>query len=326
MSGFERLPKNTPESISGLTLEELRKKPIYKKVKKFLVYLATFSSLTVAAELGTKHSIVAEKDKQEEVVKNEYTPITLEQAEQLREQRQYIESEIGPRVLDFLSEMHLAGQLEESRELKIEGNYKVGIENSILKALWSEGDSYPRGWIDENIDQIDIVDPSSIQSPVYGKEGQQYIGGANDKNIMTLGILDGLSKKEQLAALDWVFAHESGHLNDWRNDHSAKYHERVDLLARTHQRMSAPDRFEEIGGSGYGDMETVQNREQHQFYLVSEYWGTICEYYFTFPEILKEKSPNDFALVDAWVKRQDPEFDPFVAATNRNNIINEIDK
>ncbi len=325
MSEFEKLPHKTTESKPRLTLEELRKKPVYHTVKRYLVYLAAVTSLTIAAELGARHSLSLEKDKQEAILKNEDNLLTPEQVIKLREQRQYIESEIGPGALNFLFEMHLEEKSRDAKELVIQGVDRIGIETSALKALWSEGDSYPRGWIDEDIDQIDIVDPSDIERPVFGEKRQQFSGLADNKNMMQLAIMDGVSRKKQAETLDWIFSHESGHLNDWAKDHGAKFHERVDLLARAHQRMNAPDRFAEATGSAYGNMEQIKNQEQRQFYLATEYWGTICEYYFTFPEILKDKSPDDFALVDGWVKRQDPNFDPFVAATNRANIIDKIE-
>lgn len=279
-----------------------------------MIYFTAATSLTVAAELGVKHSESVEKDKQEQA-------LDPEQVEKLREQRQYLEKEIGPHVLNYLWQRHLEEQSREPKELQINGADKAEVDQAVLKALWSEGDSYPAGWIGDDVDQIDIKNFSDIEGPVYKKEGQQIAGQANDKNSMQLGVIDGLSKEDQLKTLDWHFGHESGHLNDWSEDHSARFNERVDLLARVHQRLNAPDRFEDITGSDYGNMEKIEDESKRQFYLAKEYWAMICEHYFTFPEILKEESPKDFALVDDWVKRQDPNFDPFAAAEHRKQII-----
>ncbi|MFH1236475.1 MAG: hypothetical protein V1685_06100, partial [Parcubacteria group bacterium] len=53
---------------------------------------------------------------------------------------------------------------------------------------------------------------------------------------------------------------------------------------------------------------------------VSEYWAEICAAYFTEPEKMKSNNPEDFALVDRWVKLQDPGYDTVVQAEARQRL------
>jgi hypothetical protein len=47
------------------------------------------------------------------------------------------------------------------------------------------------------------------------------------------------------------------------------------------------------------------------FMAASEYWAQICSEYFTNPEGFLKNHPNDFKLVDTYVKKNDPSFDIF---------------
>lgn len=327
MNRFEKIQINPEEeeNKSGLTLEALRNKPIYKKVRKFMVYLSISAALSAGMEGAAKYVEAREKDKQEQVEKKEAESMSIEQIAKLQDQKEYIQREIGPHILSHLLSSHLEERDREAKDLEINGSEKVGVEAATFRALWSEGDTYPRGWIDDDIDEVDIVDDDLLENKdvVYRKENQELAGVADHLNRMQLVVIDVPDKKDKLETLDWTFSHESGHLNDWAKDRNAKLYERVDLLARVHQRMTAPDRFRDPLGDSYGDMKMIKNEEKRQFCLTKEYWATLCEYYFTFPEILRNEAPADFDLVDEWVKREDPNFNPLKAANRRSEIISQ---
>jgi len=317
---FEKPPQDNSENIElseKTTLEKLKELPIYKRVRQMLIYMAVSASLVTIAELTNKSDNSLERDRQEEI----QPELDAEQAEKLREQRAYIEKNIGPHVLDFLARRHLIEQKEISNNVDIEGEERFDIEESTLKSLWSEEGNYPKGWINESIEKVRLVGSSDIKKPVYAKESTVMAGGTRE-NIMNLAVFEDVPQDQKLKSLDWIFSHEIGHLNDWENSSNVNFNERIDLLVSVHKRMNEPNHFEDVISS-YDDMKDVGNEEQRQFYLAREYWGNLCEYYFTFPDILKERSPEDFELVDSWVKKRDPQFDPFIASEKRNSLMEQ---
>jgi len=49
----------------------------------------------------------------------------------------------------------------------------------------------------------------------------------------------------------------------------------------------------------------------------------MCEYYFTFPDLMVNEHPDEYKIVDEWVKRTDPNFNPSNTLEARRNIILE---
>lgn len=318
----------TPESQGENASEQLadrRKKPSVARLARNLIVAAALGAAGIGvfklAERPTEHGTGIE---QAEISKER--ALTAEEAERLAANRAYIEKNIGPHTLRYLEAMHeINRRLNLEQEPRYEGFEKIGVNPELLKTLWKDGQTYPKGWIVGEVERLKVLDPKNSPRPVYGPDGDQWYGGtatqgSQGMSQITFSGFEAHERKDVVPSLDWYFGHEISHLNDWAYDRDAAFADRVNLLARTHERMNAPDHFENPLG-GYGDMAEIEDPEQREYYKTREYWGELNEYYFAFPDMLKEKSPKDFELVDQWVKRSDPEFDTFRAHALRDSII-----
>ncbi|MFA5841032.1 MAG: hypothetical protein WC847_02045 [Candidatus Paceibacterota bacterium] len=163
--------------------------------------------------------------------------------------------------------------------------------------------AYPKGWISGQIKQIKFI--SSIKET---SRGHSKLGGFQGGNVYlyTNPELSGGT----IPVDNTTIAHEFAHANDWDSDINLNILERQTQLLEVHKRLMAPDAFgKDDINSDY--LPHLNGTRDGLLRAAHEYWAEICAEYFTNPESFLKDHPNDFKLVDSFVKKKDPAFDIF---------------
>ncbi|MBU2109700.1 hypothetical protein KKB71_01960 [Patescibacteria group bacterium] len=222
---------------------------------------------------------------------------------------------------------------KEGAEKPIIKNFeRVDLNSSVLEKIWKDGDTYPKGWIDGEVESIEYTE-KKFSMKDYGPEFKERNADAVMERYLER-ILVNIDKEEMkrfekrdlIDGLNFRVSHELGHSNDWETDNELSLVERVQLLKEIISRMESEKPFisimsEFIGEKSYHQKIRKANIEEENILRAKEYWAEICEYYFNMPDWLQEKYPEDFAIVDKYVKKNDHNFNPFVAKDKRNSIL-----
>ncbi|MBI2035203.1 MAG: hypothetical protein HYT12_00790 [Candidatus Liptonbacteria bacterium] len=225
----------------------------------------------------------------------------IEKDFELREQKMVQIREI------FGDHAFLGYRAKEGREGVAVGNFKfqyAGGEIQISAEHMREAvmAGFPRRWAGEikTIAQVGEIKKANVQ---YGLRGDWNTLATTTKNLIAEEDITFYKDSESNPRdFFYILSHEIGHANDWGSDNEMNFSERFDLLLAMRERLRSEDRHI----SDY--VENIKNEDkQKELYLkASEYWAEICAAYFSDPANLNYK---DFALVDAKVKKYDPEFD-----------------
>ncbi len=303
----------------------LKDSKFFKTGRKGIILAATAGTFALAAEIkkftdnkdaGPILTPTTEREK----------PIDSAQAEKLRNDRAYIEQKMGPNVMQYLEFKSSVNSRElptTPSELVVVGNEQFNIPPEALKEIWQDGVTYPKGWIQNEADSVELVRLGEIEKLRQGKDNLEYAGTAQENDQTSLGkirlsVPELENSKDLLPTVDWTFSHEISHLNGAFKKTGLPFNDRAELLVNITKRVQSGDDFKGIGWD-YIDRDKT-NPEQLAFYQAEEYFAHLCEYYFSFPDILQKESPEDFSLIDTYVKKQDPNFDPFKAKELRNQI------
>lgn len=239
---------------------------------------------------------------------------------EILEQNESLKNKFGPDfgfLLDIWNKEYLLNLDFSSKELKerpeditVSGFEKLEIDSEMLKKVWQE--TYPKNWVITEIDSIDFQDKLG---ELEGEPGDA-IAHLKPSGTTTLDVFKPRDyyqgDLDLLMRIDQSFAHESGHANDWDAEDTLSPEEKKQLFIDVTKRyVQGEDRLRFVE-----EMASPQSS-------ISEYWARICESYFTTPSFLKEKHPGDYDLVDQWVKKQDPEFDPEEALHKRFDVLME---
>ncbi len=97
---------------------------------------------------------------------------------------------------------------------------------------------------------------------------------------------------------------------------------RVEFLYEVSQNCFKEGAFRDL----FGYINSIKNKDKNKenYYKAREYWGSCCEYYFTFPEMLKQDHPREFAMVDKYVKMEDSNYTPFEKLAQRQELIKQM--
>jgi len=230
----------------------------------------------------------------------------------------------------------LKGSVEANKEstpkpIEVRGFEKAELFNRDFQNLWSEK-YYPKGWLDDEISMVEYKgkDLEGDKWPDYGRGkktryggiAEQLKGGKSKIEFYFEGPKEYDSKKDFIETLDWYFSHESSHANDWESESQMDFKNRVDFLYEVSQNCFKKDAFRDI----LGYVDSIKNPDPHKerYFKVREYWGSCCEYYFTFPEALQQDHPSEFAMVDKYVKMEDPKYNPIEKEAQRQELIKQM--
>src|SRR3989344_351136 len=105
-----------------------------------------------------------------------------------------------------------------------------------------------------------------------------------------------------------VIYHELGHVNDWESDMDLNIVEREELLCEVYKRMNSATAF--TRQDKYHE-SFVDGTKEGLYNAAKEYWADICAEYFWNPKFCQNSYPEDFKLVDKFVKKNDPTYNVF---------------
>ncbi|MFA5051627.1 MAG: hypothetical protein WC544_01025 [Patescibacteria group bacterium] len=201
------------------------------------------------------------------------------------------------------------------RDLVVTGFETVGLADAEMDSIIEH--TFPKGWAKNEIDSVIFKsnpDSAEIALPEqYNMSGEKSAAVAHlkDQRITTVDFFPTAGDAREIVA---IFGHESGHANDWRSDNTLTAGDRLKLLADvTYQYCQGTNIFHSDYVESINNPDAVENTAIR----VEEYWAEICQEYFSNPWGLQQDHPEDFQLVDDWVRKQDPEFDPFVSSDAR---------
>ncbi|MFA5954153.1 MAG: hypothetical protein WC817_01280 [Patescibacteria group bacterium] len=262
--------------------------------------------------------------------------ITHEETVKLEEREHEIAKTFGDAVLRLIKSYDMVAHMERKEQYGpavFSGFEKSGLkDHEAITASWNEESGrFPKGWINGEIDQIEFTDQQGKDYRRGGAIG--YETGGFQHRLVTQYRPDTPSRHDQLLLLysanndnrlsakerenlprfyDETFTHETGHANDWINDKELSLQERLDLLHGVHQRLIDTNRYRDPEVDGIQYYESANDGTSDGLHKsAKEYWAEIVATYFTNPEFLRSKFPNDFALVDQQARRNDPSFDIF---------------
>ncbi len=213
------------------------------------------------------------------------------------------------------------GQIPTSPEV-ITGFEGTSFESEAIKKIFTE--TYPEHWIRGDIDSIIYrADASAEERSMAGQynlgEGWVKAGQARGKDTGPTSI--DLYLHEQIDELLSTANHEFMHANDWLRDNQMTIPERAELLTMVTKRF--------LQGENRYITEYVQaindSDSSAQLYnQVTEYWAEIGGAYLSNPSWFQSEYPEDFALVDNWVKRKDPNYDVGAASQSRSEYMRQV--
>jgi hypothetical protein len=331
------LPQNAPQNNQEKESGRLNKALKYIKISAaltFASYIGTEITLGVRAEVNYKDHLVG---------------MSLERKESYKSMRERLVQAVGEDAVKRMeSHDKDAFILREDKkdtfpEPKIEGFEAAGLQNTSLKQLWTEGSGpYPKKWINGGIEHIKfsnkhrtVISQNGTDMSVFAQYDQiesrtiifydrmPTMGGVEVQNIK-----QNFSAKEIAEWLDMTFSHESGHGNDWDSNMHIDIDERANLLSKIINRVQSPhpgrSAIEAMTeNKGYAESLGIVDKSQ-LLTKASEYWGDMCMNYFQFSEWFQDTYPEDFKIVDEFIKKTDPSFDPLKAEKQRGKILQRI--
>lgn len=314
------------------TKEEIKEK-LKKKIRAMtawgIIALSSFGVLTLVTRKEDERkykpkAIITDIEKKQPLSESEKT--------ELSKKLEYLKENFGENIFPHLKKSVEANKESVSKPIEVKGFKKTGLSNEDLQNLWSEK-YYPKGWIDDEISMVEYKGKAlrGDQRPDYGQEDEETRRGATaeeqkeGKSKIKFYFEDPkeyASKKDFIKILDWVFSHESSHANDWESESQMDFKNRVNFLYEVSQNCFKEDALRDV----FGYIDSIKNeaKNKENYFKVKEYWGSCCEYYFTFSEILKQDHPREFEMVDKYVKKEDPTFDTFKKKEQRDELIKQI--
>lgn len=320
---------NTPQSSE--TGPNVHRNLILEKVKKYLriatvVGLASFAGKE--AVVGIKHEIDYRKY---------FNTVSGDQEKGYQKMRMRLVELVGEKAVEQLEQGDKKAFIERREKEKsspeLYGFEKLGLNNEKLKELWSEnGGTYPKSWIEGEISEVSYQDEKIEMPEQYGEKlkGNKAQGSYSQRVMRFYGLPGGinssdLSKDEIIMFLDLTFAHEIGHANDWDEDMDMELTERQSLLLKVLERVQSEKPFKSEIDTFFSDptySEKIQNSDKQESlkWRAKEYWADICREYFENAEWMQENYPEDFKIVDDFVKKRDLNFNSPASRKLRHDL------
>lgn len=172
--------------------------------------------------------------------------------------------------------------------------------------------TYPKGWYEGQVADVRYEDRTQPIGATYGLEAgtEAWAHATGSREIVFFKP----QKKETLAKGLECLGHEIGHENSWDNVLEVDVTTRMALVLDVAERVQSPDRY----ASWYVNSINNKDKKLELACKSTEYWAEITQQYFEHPENMNIK---DYRLVDAWVKKRDPNFDPIKAREERKKIL-----
>lgn len=262
-------------------------------------------------------------------IEKERGPLTEVEKIELQKKIEHLKEQFSNNIISHLQKSTEANKEADPKPIEIKGFEKAGLSNEDLKKLWSEK-YYPKGWLEEEIGEVEYKDKEAKGIKDYGLDRGRTVGthrsaeGGKSKITFFKSFTPETEEefKDFTSTLDWHFSHEASHANDWSNEAELDFKQRVEFLHEVSQNCFREGAFRD----SLGYIESIKNPDPHKerYFKVEEYWAKSCDHYFTMSDMFKELYPQEFKMVDKYVKKEDPAFDPIEKAQQRQEVIKEI--
>lgn len=226
-------------------------------------------------------------------------------------------------IADKVAFEHKEDAPHETEFHGFEGNKIQGVNTEIDLSEYpnfvftEEYQMYPQNWINGEIFSVEYSEKTlySTLQDIHGRT----MGDIDDPLYSIIvynrfdseNVPDNLSPDSVRYFFTDTFSHESGHANDWESKSSINLLQRVELLNSVVERMNSENPHSiNITDEGIPYWQTKLGKSKHSAYLAAkEYWADMCSQYFNNPQYFKNTYPEDFEIVDSFVKSTDPNFD-----------------
>ncbi len=294
---LEQIQNPPNEESLGLKIDsettEAQAESIFGKALKCFKKWTGFGATVISMYVGGEKLVESENDMnsyRESVV---YT-LSGEDHKLKDEQDAQIKEIFGDEVVRYVFYADMYAHKEKQKSKRMEPEIK-GFDERFAKYGTTENYfMYPKGWING---EVGVVEYKDERKGNVGAIYNEYFGHSRII-IYSNGQTESIGKG--------ILEHELGHANDWETDMDLNILERQQLLLSIHGRLMAPDRYQSDYYNSFND-----GTKEGLYRSVQEYWAEICGEYFTNPQSFLEKHPVDFALVDEYVRKNDPSFDIF---------------
>ncbi|MCX7589553.1 MAG: hypothetical protein N2Z85_01270 [Patescibacteria group bacterium] len=324
--------KKNIKKIAFKKFQELKSSP---EIQKYIKRIEKIAKVFFISCILTINSLIIKKgiEEKEQYLKYNQSHYSEVDKQNIRSMEEEIAKKAGLEIVDNIKKRDFEIFIENkdkkiNENLEFNGFNELGIDANILKELWSDKNgSYPKNWISKNIKKINYINQNK---DILDKENNKLIAAAsssiNNIDFYKLKHYENLSKKDLLYNLDMFFSHEIGHHNDWHNSPNINLLERLEIFSKILNRLN--------GESKLISFDNAFNLSKKEYYELKgndintqtgEYFAEVCRNYFNFPGWLKQVFPEDFDLIDKYIKKTDPDFDPFKAVNQRLKIIDQVE-
>jgi len=311
-----------------------------EKIEKRLREVAAWGFLTLSS-FGLVKALIPEKPKQgvtlDEIVSvhiDKDKKLKTSERQELYKKIDYLRQQFGDLTVFQLHYFSEAKADTKPKNPPINGFNKLHskLDDSMLKRIWSEK-YYPKDWINERVKEIKYVE-SEDSIPVvpdeYGLDPKKWKAAAQfspqpiEKGKITFfrpagSLSEDASARQIVAALDCCFSHELGHANDWIEE-DLNFKQRVEFFYDVSRQCFEQGRLT----TNYVEAIRNENPQKERYYKTVEYWAEMCKIYFGVPEEFKKADPEAFALVDKYVKMEDPKYNCVEKNEQKMEAINKI--
>jgi len=211
----------------------------------------------------------------------------------------------------------------ESKTTEVSGFETLGFTSEEIKNYLLNPAFYPRGWVGDSVPRVTLerktlVDAKGLLAQTHKLSGEiRFFLLDEDKQELERLETAGIEKQKEfkllrLGGLEAAFGHELGHANSWSGSNNLTPLERANLLYQTTlafgEAQGQPDSFR----THYVETISKSDPQIEHYAKVTEWYAELCGEYFNHPNSLK-RHPQEFEFINAAIKSQDPDFDPFKA-------------
>lgn len=274
--------------------------------------------------------------KEEQAYKNYKEKVSREKLTDYQILRKEIISKLGEkgiRGLEVGDSNAFSERNSEGKAPAVDNFEEIGFNSEVMRKMWSEEEgAYPKHWINGEIKSI-FYSNNPVEMEYYGKKFRGEKAGAYTPKFGSFIAVNAdeeemrhLSKLDLAKSLDFKFGHEVGHNNDWETNKDLNIIERMELLKEILDRMESDKPFRSAWAELFNEQDYYQkiensDKNKMKYLQAKEYWAEICEHYFGVPEWMREQYPEDYLLVEEYVKKTDPSYNPIEAKSKRNKIL-----
>ncbi|MEK7501697.1 MAG: hypothetical protein AAB629_02115 [Patescibacteria group bacterium] len=316
--GFEMVEKNLSESSAQEKQIEIRETFLQKGLRCFKNW-GKLGLLTGAIFVGIE--LKKEYDEHDlEWMENVVQTLSAVELKEKDVKMEKIRSVFGEKAVFLIESGDRLAFLERTKPRsspRIIGFIEHGWINHTKYSFTEEHLLYPKNWINGEVSAIEFTDKLLEINDKHTKGGEldssSLISRALFGKSPVMSIYRNRKKtgsREKIAPFsERIIAHEFGHANDWENDMDLNIADRQDLLLRVYERMTSGNPFKRDNDKYH---ETFIDGTQNGMYIATiEYWAEICGGFFENPKSFLDRFPEDFKLVNDYVKKNDPTFDIF---------------